>query len=323
VRQADESNIEIKNEKFWVDEPAMSGYYLLNNGETKMAVAPQSEHAEPKAPKHRSPNHPVIDLKAAIEKTAALQGLYGTRPVLYAIFCKAFEYNPVSSRVQQLLASLKAYGLVTIEGMRDARKIAVSPSADRIIRKAPDRDQLIRAAALTPHIYKEVWAHYESDGALPHDDILRQYLVWERPAGSRFAEDAVNGFIRHLRKTLQFAKIIQADKEDEGQDQQGALDDPEDETPQTPANKVRRAPLAPRQKSGPTVIRDFPIPLMSGGIAVVQVPFPMSAEDFDQLQATLEAWKPALTRGAASNAIQSTASTPAEDDEPSFDDEDE
>jgi hypothetical protein len=49
----------------------------------------------------------------------------------------------------------------------------------------------------------------------------------------------------------------------------------------------------------------------------------MSAEDFDQLQATLKAWKPALTRGAASNASQSTASTLAEDDEPSFDDEDE
>ena len=44
--------------------------------------------------------------------------------------------------------------------------------------------------------------------------------------------------------------------------------------------------------------------------------------NFDQLTATLTAWKPALTRGAASNASQGAASTLAEDDEPSFDDED-
>lgn len=43
------------------------------------------------------------------------------------------------------------------------------------------------------------------------------------------------------------------------------------------------------------VVRDFPIPLISGGIAVVKVPFPMSPADFTQIISTLEAWKPALT----------------------------
>jgi hypothetical protein len=37
---------------------------------------------------------------------------------------------------------------------------------------------------------------------------------------------------------------------------------------------------------------------MSGGIAVVKVPFPMSVADFQQLTSTLKAWKPALTGSA-------------------------
>lgn len=43
-------------------------------------------------------------------------------------------------------------------------------------------------------------------------------------------------------------------------------------------------------------VRDFPVPLMSGGIAVLRVPFPMSEDDFQQLYATLHAWKKALVK---------------------------
>ena len=44
------------------------------------------------------------------------------------------------------------------------------------------------------------------------------------------------------------------------------------------------------------VVRDFLIPLISGGIAVVKIPVPMSEPDFTQLTATLQAWKAALVR---------------------------
>ena len=44
------------------------------------------------------------------------------------------------------------------------------------------------------------------------------------------------------------------------------------------------------------VIREFAIPLPSGGIAVVKVPFPMSNDDFDQIQETLMAWRKSLVR---------------------------
>ena len=248
---------------------------------------------DPKTPKHRSPNHPVVDLKKAVERVGVLHKAYGMHAVPFSTFCKAFGYKQNSSGAAQLLASLKAYGLVNIDGMGDGRKIAVSQVADRIVRNAPDRDALVRAAALTPQIHKDVWKHYEAEGALPHNDILHQYLVWDRPAGSRFAEDAVRGFISRLRSTLNYAKITQADKTDaETQDPVDENDDP----PPSPGDKARLSPVVPPVKNGSVVIRDFPIPLMSGGIAVVQVPFPMTEADFNQLSATLKAWKPALTR---------------------------
>lgn len=157
--------------------------------------------------KHRSPNHPVLDLREAIEKVAKLQKTYGTHAVPLATFCKAFNYVMNGSGANQLLAALKAYALVNVSGKGDSRKIAVSPTAERIVRGAPDRQKLIREAALEPAIHKEVWEHYEQSGDLPHDDILRQYLVWERPEGQRFNQDTVDAFIARLRSTLGYAGI--------------------------------------------------------------------------------------------------------------------
>ena len=47
------------------------------------------------------------------------------------------------------------------------------------------------------------------------------------------------------------------------------------------------------------VVRDFPIPLISGGVAIVKVPVPMSELDFAQLTGTLQRWKTALVRPAS------------------------
>lgn len=63
---------------------------------------------------------------------------------------------------------------------------------------------------MAPTIHKEVWDHYEGD--IPHDDILKDYLLWERPENSRFTEDAVDSFISRLRETLSYAKLTGDDK---------------------------------------------------------------------------------------------------------------
>ncbi len=46
----------------------------------------------------------------------------------------------------------------------------------------------------------------------------------------------------------------------------------------------------------PVTVRQFLIPLSSGGLAVVNVPVPMSEADFKQITDTLEMWKVALVQ---------------------------
>lgn len=42
--------------------------------------------------------------------------------------------------------------------------------------------------------------------------------------------------------------------------------------------------------------RDFSIPLISGKIAMLRIPFPMSEADYEQLAETLRAWRKALVK---------------------------
>jgi hypothetical protein len=192
-----------------------------------MASKPTTQDSAPveKPTKSRSPNHPVLSLQVALERAEILQKPYGTNPLSLTNFCKAFKYGVNSSGSIQLLASLGAYGLVSVAGVKDDRKISVTPMADRIVRDAPDRKDLVKKAALMPEIHKELWQKYEPQGGLPHDDILKQYLIWERP-GVKFTEDAANGFIERFRSTLDFAGITSKDKlDDEPPPKRAAVDD--------------------------------------------------------------------------------------------------
>jgi hypothetical protein len=114
------------------------------------------------------------------------------------------------STSNQAVAALTAYGLADTVGKGDTRKVFVTEACERILRSAPDREQLLKVAALAPPIHKEVVDHFQ--GTLPHDDILKEYLKWERPESSRFTEDAVDAFIVRLRDTLKFAKLDGGDK---------------------------------------------------------------------------------------------------------------
>ncbi|MCA9053830.1 MAG: hypothetical protein KDA75_08330 [Planctomycetaceae bacterium] len=175
-----------------------------------MATNEDADTNDVKRKRQRSPNHPSINLRDAIEKTGELHGKYGTHPVPIKKACETLGYSTLNSTAMQCVAALSAYGLVDATGSKDERKVAVSAEGDRITRKAPDRDALIKAAAVRPAVHGEVLEHYRKTG-LPHDDVLRQYLVWERTDGARFTEDAVDGFITRLRETLGYAGVSVGD----------------------------------------------------------------------------------------------------------------
>ena len=157
-----------------------------------------------KKPKLRSPNHPTLTLSEAIDKATLLHNKYGKHAAGIADALSTLNYTSKSSSGAQCIATLSAFGLISLTGKGSNRKVAVSDMADRIIREAPDRKKLIQEAALLPSVHQEVWSEFQSQG-LPHDDILRTHLVWERPEGSRFTEEAVGGFIEQFRATLTYA----------------------------------------------------------------------------------------------------------------------
>ena len=163
-----------------------------------------------KKSRHRSPNHPFINLEKAVEHAAALREKYGMHDIPVNLAHALLGYKPLSASGNQCIAALKAYGLIEVKGEGKTRKITVSSVGDRIVRNAPDRAQLLRDAVLTPPIHQEVLDHYGKAG-LPDDGLLHQYLVWDRPEGSRFNEDSVGGFISRLRESLAFANLDMPD----------------------------------------------------------------------------------------------------------------
>jgi hypothetical protein len=173
-----------------------------------MSTGPE---AEVKKGRNRSPNHPAIDLREAVERTAAMREKYALLDVPVHLAHSLWGYKEHGSAGNQCVAALKAFGLIDVKGEGLARKIAVSPAGERIVRNAPDRTALLKAAALAPAVHSEVVEHYRPHDIPAGDDLLHQYLVWDRPDGSRFNEDAVEGFISRLRSTLAFAGIRNTD----------------------------------------------------------------------------------------------------------------
>jgi len=178
---------------------------------TTEKVAPRvADSSAPSKPKHRSPNHPLVDLEKAIELATKIQKKYGTHDVPLNLIHKEWGYKEWGGVPDQLVAALKAYRLIKVTGSGKARKATLTDAGDRITRKAPDCQALVRVAARAPAIHKEILDHYKDKG-LPDDQILRQHLVWGRPEGQRFNEDAVDGFIARFRKSLKVAGEDQSD----------------------------------------------------------------------------------------------------------------
>ena len=82
----------------------------------------------------------------------------------------------------------------------------MSDAARRILLDAKDRDILLRQAALSPPIHKELWEHY--GGFLPErDEDLKKYLLVEK----NFNQQSVDGFIAQFRASIALTNLVQGD----------------------------------------------------------------------------------------------------------------
>jgi len=242
-----------------------------------------------KLKRKRSPNFPCISLEAAIERGRKLYERAQTHPVPVGFVAGVWGYKEKSSSFITMIGALNAFGLIIAEGTGDKRKIAISRPCERIVRKAPDADRLVSEAALQPRLFREVWEKY--GGKLPHDEVLKQHLLWNEE--DTFNEKSIETFIANLRETITFAKLGESDiipPEKEG-DRLGDGKQGEHNGQEKPPGLL----LKPPQLEGR--MKNFTFPLIGGDVATLQVPHPMSDENFNALKAIIDAFKTSLTSG--------------------------
>lgn len=160
--------------------------------------------------KDRSPAFPFISLKIAIERAKELYKEEKRAPAPVTVAVKHWGYKEKSSGGIQTIAALKYYGLLTDSGTGESRKVQLSDTALRIVMDertiSPERDELIKRAALMPKIYARLWNQWGT--AMPSEENVRHHLRVEL----KFSDSTVDSFIRGYKDTISFAKLTESDK---------------------------------------------------------------------------------------------------------------
>lgn len=245
---------------------------------------PKAAGTDRQSLRHRSPNYPSIDLRAAVDKLPGLFEAMKRHPVGVEVAVKAMGYSYSSSTGKLALAAFRAFGLLDNVQTGSNATVKLSIAALDIAADYPRESAswwaAVKKSALAPNIHSQLWEKYGSN--LPADDEVRRYLVREL----KFSDKAVGAFIEEYKATIDFAKLTDSDiiGEDDGD--------------QTAPDLVFANPFAgfkPKTQSE-TKMRELPITLPSLNIAVLKVPTPMTEIDFTTLVSSLNAWKDALVQ---------------------------
>jgi hypothetical protein len=175
------------------------------------AVAP-SGGASKKPRQGRSPAFPFIPLNKAIERAETFRVAEGGRPKHFSPLvaaCKAWGIGVKTGPGIQTIAALGHYGLFEFQGSGEERCARLTDLAFRILFDkqpvSPERDELIRQAALTPRIHAELWKNWPPEEGLPSVATLETYLVRDRG----FSESGARDLIAQYKETIAFAKLGQ------------------------------------------------------------------------------------------------------------------
>lgn len=148
---------------------------------------------------------PFISLPKAIERARELYKVASGHEMPFGTAVGAWGYAEKSSGGSQTAAALKAFGLLEDVGGSEVRKVKLTDAALRIIRDprdiSPDRDALIREAAMRPALHRDVYGKYQ--GMPPSDEALKAYLLIDRG----LKDDAVPEFMREFTATMAYAKV--------------------------------------------------------------------------------------------------------------------
>jgi hypothetical protein len=171
-----------------------------------MALTIQNDAKQPesnqkgKTPRQRSPNYPGIGLEEAVKKIKALydEDKLVASPKDAAL--KHMGFDKAHGEAGRVLSALKSFGLV--EEANDRIKLT-QRGINIVVREKADplRADALRQAAVGPEIYRQLLREYGCP--LPSETTLRSELIAVR----KFNPNAVDGFIRDFKGSLEFAGL--------------------------------------------------------------------------------------------------------------------
>ena len=159
-------------------------------------------------PRHRPEAHqrfPYIHLGKALERAREFYKIANTHEVPFATAAKGWGYAEKSSGAAQTAAALKAFGLLQDVTGGEVRRVKLTDAALRIIRDprdiSPDRDALVKEAALKPVLFGQIIQKY--NGMPPSDEALKAFLMIDKA----IKDEAVPDLMRCFAATMAVAKI--------------------------------------------------------------------------------------------------------------------
>lgn len=235
--------------------------------------------------KRRSPNYPAIGLEKSLERAETLRTYARHHAVSVSTAYNLWKYK--KGLGDQIIAALKSFSLLDVTGERESRQIRLTDTARRILGNAPDRGDLLKVAALSPPLHKEIWEKYEGD--IPANPVLRDYLVWDR----NFNEDAVDNFINQFRETISYAKLnisdklrdyAEDDRDSEDENEDNKFDDQSNGTPMTDMEAANSARKLPPPPAG---VKNFILHFMNQRQGILTIPAEMSSKEYELLKQQL------------------------------------
>ncbi|MGO9172797.1 MAG: hypothetical protein ACLP7P_12640 [Rhodomicrobium sp.] len=165
----------------------------------------QSSAEKPK--KDRSPSFPFISLPEAIKRLQAFEQTFGRHPAPGVKVGLAWGLKGKSSQAYQILAALKAFGLVRYEGSGTQLNAMLTDEARTYLRAQQDtiKSEVIRRLALKPAQFQKFWAIWGADR--PPDVICLDQLILNHA----FTDNAAHNFLKVYDETIAFAKLSNSD----------------------------------------------------------------------------------------------------------------